>query len=366
MTFNDIYNDKKVLITGNTGFKGSWLSVWLSMLGAEVYGYSLDIPTNPSMFEILGLEQKIRHQWGDIRNKQELNGYIQQIKPDFIFHLAAQAIVSYAYKDPFETVTTNVVGIAAVLDSMRDITWNCTCVLITSDKAYDNVEWIWGYRENDTLGGKDIYSGSKGAAELIIKSYWHSFLKNMPRLKMGIARAGNVIGGGDWASDRIVVDCIKAFADEESVEIRCPQATRPWQHVLEPLSGYLTLGQYLCEGLVENGEAFNFGPPTEQTKTVLELTHDLSNLWGLDASKHVKITDEASFGEATLLQLNCDKALSRLHWQSTLRYNQCIKMIVDWYQAYYKERTSDMYQLTESQINEYVSEAKNQKLNWTK
>jgi len=355
MAFNTIYQGKKVLITGNTGFKGSWLSVWLKTLGAEVYGYSLNIPTNPSMFEMLDLETQIRHQWGDIRDKEALNKHIQQIRPDFLFHLAAQAIVSESYKEPFETITTNVVGTASVLEAMRDITWDCTCVLITSDKAYKNVEWIWGYRENDRLGGKDIYSGSKGAVELIIKSYRHSFLNTMPHLKLGIARAGNVIGGGDWAPDRLVVDCIKALANREIVEIRYPNATRPWQHVLEPLCGYLTLGQYLHEGLVENGEAFNFGPQAGESKTVLELTRDLLKLWGLDAEKFIRITDESPFNESTLLKLNCDKALSLLQWHSTLNYDQCIKMIIDWYRAYYENGVENMYQLTVNQINEYIA-----------
>jgi CDP-glucose 4,6-dehydratase len=186
----------------------------------------------------------------------------------------------------------------------------------------------------------------------------------MPHLKMGIARAGNVIGGGDWAQDRIVADCVRALAGGGIVEIRCPRATRPWQHVLEPLSGYLTLGQYLYEGLVDSGEAFNFGPRAEQTKSVLDLTHDIVKLWELDIEKHVKIMDEIPFNEAMLLQLNCDKALARLHWHSTLSYGQCIQMIVGWYRAYYENRTADMYQLTVEQIGEYVSEAKNQHQNW--
>ena len=357
MTFNDIYKGKKVLITGNTGFKGSWLSVWLKMLGAKVYGYSLNIPTHPSMFESLDLEQKIHHQWGDIRNKLELNNYIQQIKPDFIFHLAAQSIVSNSFKNPFDTITTNVIGTTSLLDSMRDITWDCTCVLITSDKVYENKEWVWGYRESDTLGGKDVYSGSKGAAELIIKSYWHSFLKNMPRLKMGITRAGNVIGGGDWAQDRIIADCFRALSVGKAVEIRCPHATRPWQHVLEPLNGYLTLGQHLCQGLVENGEVFNFGPPTEQSKTVLELTSDLLLWWGVDANEYIQIKEEKSFNEAKLLQLNCDKAYSELHWQPILSFSQCIKLIADWYRTYYEDKRIDMYKLTVKQIIKYQTEA---------
>lgn len=254
MAFNNVYKGRRVLITGNTGFKGSWLSAWLLMMGADVYGYSLDIPTSPSMFETLKLSDRMHHYFGDIRDKEKVNSHIQEIKPDFIFHLAAQAIVSTSYVDPFDTITTNVVGTASVLEAIRNITWNCTSVLITSDKAYDNVEWIWGYRETDAVGGKDVYSGSKGAAELTIKSYWKSFIQSMPNIKLGIARAGNVIGGGDWAKDRIIVDCVKAFSENKIVEIRCPKATRPWQHVLEPLSGYLTLGQYLFEDKVENGE----------------------------------------------------------------------------------------------------------------
>jgi len=357
MVFNNIYKSKKVLITGNTGFKGSWLSVWLEMLGAEIYGYSLNIPTDPSMFEVLDLEKKIHHQWGDIRDNQAINQYIQHIRPDFIFHLAAQAIVSKSYKEPFETITTNVTGTASVLESMLNITWDCTCVLITSDKVYDNVEWLWGYRENDRLGGNDIYSGSKGAAELIIKSYLHSFLHKRPHLKTGIARAGNVIGGGDWAQDRVVVDCVRAISDGGIVGIRCPKATRPWQHVLEPLSGYLQLGQYLHEGLAKNGEAYNFGPNDGQTKSVLDVAHDLINLWGLDTGKYVRIIDEIPFNEATLLKLNCEKANTQLHWRSTLSYNRCIQMIVDWYRAYYEKNEEDMYQFTAGQINAYMSEA---------
>jgi len=366
MDFNNIYKGKKVLITGNTGFKGSWLSVWLAMLGADVYGYALNIPTKPSMFEILDLEKKVRHHWRDIRDNEELSKYVQSVRPDFIFHLAAQSIVSLSFKEPFETITTNVIGTTSLLEAIRNITWNCTCILITSDKVYDNVEWMWGYRENDRLGGKDIYSGSKGAAELIIRSYIDSFIHQLPHLKTGIARAGNVIGGGDWAKDRIVADCVRAIAERKPVEIRCPKATRPWQHVLEPLSGYLTLGQYLYEGLVETGEAFNFGPYAEPPKSVLDVTCDLIKVWGLDAAQYVKVVDEIPFHEATLLKLNCDKAYTQLKWQSTLDYDRCIQMITDWYLAYYENNTKDMYRLTTDQINEYISQAVSHHLNWTK
>ena len=364
MSFGDIYKGKKVLVTGNTGFKGSWLSTWLLTLGADVYGYSNKIPTSPSMFEALGLSSKLHHHFGDIRNNDDMNRLVQDIKPDFIFHLAAQAIVSTSYEDPFDTITTNVVGTVSVLEAIRNITWKCTCVLITSDKAYDNVEWIWGYRENDSLGGKDVYSGSKGAAELMIKCYWNSFIQKMPNIKLGIARAGNVIGGGDWAKDRIVVDCVKAFSQGRMVEIRCPKATRPWQHVLEPLSGYLNLGQYLCEGKVPNGEPFNFGPRAEQTKTVFELVQDLAELWGLNRDLAAKLTGNIPFREATLLKLNCDKALIELDWHSTLNYDECIRYIADWYRAFYIENQKNMYQLTIEQINLYMIRAKEQKLKW--
>lgn len=366
MAFDNIYKGKKVLVTGNTGFKGSWLSTWLTMLGADVYGYSIDVPTTPSMFESLDLAEHNHHMFGDIRDREKINGYIQEVRPDFIFHLAAQAIVSTSYAEPFDTITTNVIGTASVLEAIRNITWQCTCVLITSDKAYDNVEWIWGYRETDALGGKDVYSGSKGAAELVIKSYWKSFISSTDNIKLGVARAGNVIGGGDWAKDRIVVDCIKAFSNGETVEIRCPKSTRPWQHVLEPLSGYLTLGWYLATDRCENGEAFNFGPRAEQTKTVFELTRDLAQEWGIDPDKAARITGDVPFKEATLLKLNCDKALAYLNWHSTLHYSQCVHIIAEWYKAFYIEKCKDMYRLTVSQINYYMQEASREGLLWAR
>lgn len=364
MAFNNVYENKKVLITGNTGFKGTWLSAWLKMMGAEVFGYSIDIPTQPAMFEILNMENRISHKFGNVCHTKEFNDYVQLVKPDFIFHLAAQAIVSVSYEKPFDTIMSNVIGTASVLEAVRNITWNCTCVLITSDKAYDNVEWTWGYREIDSMGGKDIYSGSKGATELVIKSYWHSFIKSNAYIKLGIGRAGNVIGGGDWALDRIVVDCVEAYNHKKIVEIRSPDATRPWQHVLEPLSGYLTLGQYLYENKIKNGEAFNFGPKAEQTKTVYQLAQDLATYWGLNKDEAIKLTGNIPFNEATLLKLNCDKALSYLNWHSTLQYGQCVRFIADWYRCYYMNNGEDMYQLTINQIKSYMQEAINQNAKW--
>ena len=365
MPFDNIFNEKKVLITGNTGFKGSWLTTWLLVLGADVFGYSLSIPTEPAMYEVIGLDKKIHQHFGDIRNREEFNSFVQKVKPDFIIHLAAQALVLTSYKEPLDTITTNVTGTAIVCETIRNITWNCTCILITSDKAYDNVEWIWGYRETDRLGGKDIYSGSKGAAELVIKCYWHSFIKDMPNIKFGVTRAGNVIGGGDWARDRIIVDCVKSFSEGKTVEIRSPKATRPWQHVLEPLSGYLTLAWQLAEGKSESGEVYNFGPRAEQTKTVFELVQDLAELWGLDKDNAAKLTGNAPFHEATLLKLNCDKALAYLRWHSTLHYEECVRFIAEWYKAFYVEKDKDLYFITENKIAEYVAKAKEQNLEWS-
>ena len=258
--FKNVFKNKKVLITGHTGFKGSWLSAWLLNLGAEVIGISKDIPTNPSMFVLLNLKDKIKKDYrADIRNLDIIEEIFLNEKPDFVFHLAAQPIVSVSYKDPIETITSNVMGTTNILEILRKAEHECTAIIITSDKAYDNIEQVWGYRENDALGGKDIYSGSKGAAELIIKSYCNSFFKEIKTIRIGVARAGNVIGGGDWAKDRIVVDSMMAWSKNKAVNIRSPKSTRPWQHVLEPLSGYLNLAMALSLDDSLNHECFNFG-----------------------------------------------------------------------------------------------------------
>ncbi len=361
--FNNQYSGKKILITGHTGFKGTWLTTWLLELGATVVGVSKDIPTTPSMFEVLGLENKIKHYIQDIRDSQKLESIITEEKPDFIFHLAAQAIVSKSYGDPVDTITTNVLGTINVLEALRRINPSCIAIIITSDKCYDNIEQVWGYKENDPMGGKDIYSSSKGAAELLIKSYFHSFFNTeSANVKLGICRAGNVIGGGDWASDRIVVDCVKAWCNKEVVEIRSPNATRPWQHVLEPLSGYLTLGQDLAEGGRLHGEAFNFGPRAEQNRTVLELLKDLSDGW--DIKEAYEVTDNIPFHEAGLLKLNCDKALSKMKWQATMNYQQTVQYTGSWYLDYY-HGAAVMYDKTVQQIESYQALAKTQKALWT-
>ena len=363
--FNNVFQNKTVLVTGHTGFKGTWLTTWLLQLGANVIGVSIGIPTQPSMFEELGLEEKIEHHLVDIRNLENFSAVVSKYKPDFLFHLAAQAIVSVSYTDPVNTMSTNIMGTTHVMEILRHYKHKCVGVIITSDKCYDNVEWVWGYKETDAMGGKDIYSGSKGAAELVFKSYLHSFFqqeKSLVRLASG--RAGNVIGGGDWAKDRIVVDCMKAWSKGKHVEIRSPDATRPWQHVLEPLSGYLTLAMALYEHNSLHGENFNFGPWSEQNRTVLELLEDLSDYWDFNPSdKGYQVTDNMPFHEAGLLKLNCDKALFNLKWQSTLEYKETIRFVSEWYFDFYQNKTN-MYKKTVGQINEYQNFAKINKAIW--
>ena len=365
--FNDIYRDKIVLVTGHTGFKGSWLVSWLLRLGAKVVGISKDIPTQPSMFEEILVENRIKHYEEDIRDLEKMKYLIKEEKPDFLFHLAAQPIVSTSYSDPIETISSNVLGTANILEALRSSNHKCSAIIITSDKCYDNVEQIWGYKEDDQMGGKDIYSGSKGAAELIIKSYFHSFLKNPDsNIKLAIGRAGNVIGGGDWAKDRIVVDCMKSWNKAQKVEIRSPKATRPWQHVLEPLSGYLNLGMALFKDDTLHGEAFNFGPRAEQNRSVEELLIDLSAYWHFDTPEDAyKVTGNIPFHEAGLLKLNCDKALAYLKWNSNLEYRDTIRFTSEWYYDFYKKNSS-ISQKTIEQISEYENRAKEKGLSWTK
>ena len=364
--FQNIYQNKKILVTGHTGFKGTWLTTWLLKLGADVVGISKDIPTTPSMFEKLQLEDKIKHYKEDIRDLKKMVDIIVKEQPEFLFHLAAQPIVSTSYNDPIETISSNVMGTANILEALKTSNHTCTAIIITSDKAYDNVEQVWGYKEDDKMGGKDIYSGSKGAAELIIKSYYHSFFKDAnSNIKLAIGRAGNVIGGGDWAKDRIVVDCMQAWSEGASVEIRSPEATRPWQHVLEPLSGYLNLGQALYKDNSLHGEAFNFGPRAEQNHTVKQLLEDLSAYWNFDdVNNAFNVTDNIPFHEAGLLKLNCDKALFYLKWQANLEYKNTIRFTSEWYYDFYKTDKS-ILEKTLEQISEYETMATHKGLQWT-
>ena len=365
--FGNIYKGKTVLITGHTGFKGSWLTAWLLKLGAKVCGISNEIPTTPSMFQELNLAENIEHNICDVRDISSLKKIIHECKPDFLFHLAAQPIVSISYANPLDTINTNVMGTANVLECLRNLENICTAVFITSDKCYENVEWEWGYKETDALGGKDIYSGSKGAAEVIFHAFQQSFFNGKNNhIRLATGRAGNVIGGGDWAQDRIVVDCMKNWASGKNVEIRSPEATRPWQHVLEPLSGYLTLGYQLSIDKSLHGESFNFGPKSEQNRNVIELISDLSKAWSFSSVNDAyQITDNIPFHEAGLLKLNCDKALFHMKWEGNLYYKECVNLVSDWYYSFYKKE-ADMLSVTLSQISKYEEFAKQRQLIWSR
>lgn len=368
--FKKAFNGKTVLISGHTGFKGSWLSLWLSMLGAKVIGISKEIPSQPSNFESIYNNLNLIDKRIDITDTNQVCDVMLQYQPDFVFHLAAQALVRPSYEFPLETIATNALGTTSILEGLRILKKPITAVMITSDKAYDNVEWVWGYRETDKLGGKDPYSASKGMAELAIRSYFESYF-NRPDsdVRIGITRAGNVIGGGDWAVDRIVPDCINAWANKKNVDIRSPEATRPWQHVLEPLSGYLQLAQELSLSSGLSGEAYNFGPPGDNSFSVRELINEMSNHW--DQVKWNDISNNKDyFHEAGLLKLNCDKALHDLDWKPTLSFKETVKMTVEWYKHYHKEldnkRDPLMYDFGVTQIEEYVEFAKNRDISWAK
>lgn len=363
--FNNIFKDKVVLVTGNTGFKGSWLSIWLVHLGAKVIGVSdseLSAPSNFSVSRVSGVIEDYRL---DIKDSDSIKNLIVDVQPDFIFHLAAQALVRLSYESPVETIVTNSIGSVNVLNALREIEKKVVAVMITSDKAYDNVEWVWGYKETDRLGGKDPYSASKGMAELAIRSYIDSYFnKKNSNIRVAIARAGNVIGGGDWATDRIVPDCMKAWSNNEIVKIRSPHSTRPWQHVLEPLSGYLCLAENLYHNNKLAGEAYNFGPRADQNDSVSSLIDEMSLYW--DQIKWKDVSDETtSLHEAKLLKLNCDKALADLKWHSNLIFKDTIQMTVEWYKEFYKNQNKSMYNFTIDQIKSYSEIAKKNNLCWS-
>jgi len=364
--YKNIYRDKTVLVTGNTGFKGSWLTTWLLELGAKVIGLSDRIPTQPSMFEALELVKKIDHHMIDVTNFQQVRKLIEEKKPDFVFHLAAQAIVSYSYENPLSTIQVNVMGTAAILDALRISGHPCTAIMITSDKCYENVEWTWGYRENDRLGGKDPYSASKAGAEIVFNTYYHSFFSNEGSMvRIASARAGNVIGGGDWAVSRIVPDCIRAWSQKKPVIIRRPSSTRPWQHVLEPISGYLTLGKNLHENKFLSGESYNFGPGSDQTFMVKQLIDEVAINWSFRNDQlQVVIQEEPDFHEAGLLKLNCDKALHDLRWKPVLGFADAARLTASWYNIYYNTSEKDLYKFTLSQVDEYTTFAKKINLEW--
>ena len=359
-SFANAYTGRRVLVTGHTGFKGAWLALWLQHLGAEVAGYSDGIPTDPSVFHLLGMKDRLSHHLGDIRDRQRLAEVLDAFRPQSIFHLAAQPLVLRSLDDPVSTFEVNIMGMVNVLECIRERPWIESAVLVTSDKAYRNEEWDRGYRETDRLGGHDPYSSSKSCAELVAHSYHHSFLLDSATAT-ATTRAGNVIGGGDWADDRIVPDCIRAWSTGESVEVRSPRSTRPWQHVLEPLSGYLWLGARMLSDPSLDGEAFNFGPGDQQDKTVADLLESMAGRWP-GADWEIAAADQAG-REAALLKLSCDKALHRLDWRAVLQFPETVSLTIDWYRTWH-ERDEDLHQFTTDQIEHYTRLARSAGLAW--
>lgn len=356
--FSNCYKNKKVVITGHTGFKGAWLALWLKKIGAKIYGISKGETENGTLYNYLQRSKFENEYFVDIVDVHKTVDILGAIKPDFIFHLAAQPIVSLAYQSPFDTIATNTLGTAAVLQYLVSCEVPTVAVMITSDKCYENIESIWGYKETDKLGGADPYSASKAMAELAISSYYRSFLADKTNIKLGIARAGNVIGGGDFASSRLVPDCVKNWQQKKPVEIKNPHATRPWQHVLEPLSGYLLLGDSLQKNQGLDGEAFNFGPGKDSNKTVVDLINILS---AGDPDKRYQISKVNNFHEPQLLQLNCEKASTLLRWSPILKFEEACAYTRDWFYDPNKEKED----FTISQISSYEELAITKQMIWT-
>ena len=350
MDFGSTFKGKRILITGNTGFKGSWLTIWLKLLGADVYGYSDGVISTPSMFESLELNTICSTEFGDVTDDGPFFNFVDKIQPDIVFHLAAQAIVGTSYSDPKKTFMSNVMGTVSVLEMLRLSKRKIITVMITSDKVYENNEWVWGYRETDILGGKDPYSASKSAAELAIASYISSFFNNH-NSRLVIGRAGNVIGGGDWSFGRIVPDVYRSVESQKPLLLRSPNATRPWQHVLEPISGYLLLAKNLLEDNSDiNHEAFNFGPHSNQNQRVQTLIEDIQEKW---PKFSFLIEKSTGFHEAGLLKLDCDKAKESLDWTPTLNFDQTVEFTSSWYKNYFDGEV-DMFQYTNEQIKQYT------------
>lgn len=363
MIFNNVYKSKNILITGHTGFKGSWLSLWLHSLGANVIGYSLDPYTEYDNFIETNLSSKIVDIRGDIRDLGKLQEVFNKYQPEFVFHLAAQPLVRLSYEYPKETYETNVMGTLNVLECIRHTPSVKVGVMITTDKCYDNKEQIWGYKEIDPLGGYDPYSSSKGCAEILISSYINSFM-NVERFlehnkAVASARAGNVIGGGDWSKDRIVPDCIRSITDSKCIEIRSPKATRPWQFVLEPLSGYLWLGANLYQYGNKFVGAWNFGPDDDMNIEVKDVVNKIINEYGCGQWKDV--SNSYNLHEAQMLKLDCTKAKTYLKWKPVLDSDETFRMTVEWYKNY---KNKNMYEFCIKQIEEYENKAKENKLPW--
>lgn len=343
------FRGKKVFITGHTGFKGSWLAFILSELGADVTGFALAPLKENSHFDLLNLSDRINHIVGDIRDGSRLANVMSEVNPEYVFHLAAQALVRPSYGDPVETFSTNVMGSVNLLEAVRRCDSVRSLVYITSDKAYENLEWVWGYRETDLIGGRDPYSASKGAAEIVFSSYLRSFFEDRASLGAASTRAGNVIGGGDWSKDRIIPDCITAISEGRAIRLRSPNATRPWQHVLEPLSGYLLLSARLREHPLKFQGAWNFGPETREVRTVEDVAKAIVGHLGRG---EVQLAELGSpLHEANLLQLNCDKAHQQLGWHPRWAVDETLQITAEWYKHVLSGRPAE--EVTREQVRRY-------------
>ena len=351
----EIWGNRKVLVTGHTGFKGSWLSIWLKMMGTEVIGYALEPYTERDNFVLSKLGEKIIHIIGDIRNYEHLYEIIKQYEPEFVFHLAAQPIVRESYINPKETFDVNIGGTVNLLECCRLTDSVKVIINVTTDKCYENKEWFWGYRESDRLGGYDPYSSSKTGSEIVTAAYRQSFFNpeqvNEQGKNLASARAGNVIGGGDWQTDRLIPDCVASLERNKQVIVRNPSAVRPWQHVLEPLSGYLLLAEKMFENPGQYCEAWNFGPEEGSIKSVGELTALVIENWGEGSWEYS--SDKNAPHETNILKLDISKARNRLGWNPVMSIKKAVKTTVDWYKSYHEK---DMYRFCEQQIESYMSE----------
>ena len=353
-SFADFYRGKKVLVTGHTGFKGGWLVSWLKLLGANVIGFALPPETEPNLFSAARVAEGMTSVFGDIRDLPALSAVFKQHCPEIVIHNAAQPLVRRSYRQPVETYATNVMGTVHVLEAARHTPSVRALVVVTSDKCYDNREWFWGYREADAMGGHDPYSSSKGAAELVTAGYRKSFFSQNGRAGVGSARAGNVIGGGDWSEDRLVPDIVRGISSGEPVVIRCPQSVRPWQHVLEPVRGYLILAQRLFEDGRAHADGWNFGPRDEDAIPVSDLANRMVSLWGKGELK-IEL-DPTAVHEAQYLRLNCDKARTQLGWRPLLTLDEALAWTVEWYRNYYRS-PGTACSTTLAQIERYMQAA---------
>jgi len=352
MVNSNFWKDKRVFITGHTGFKGSWLSLWLHHLGAEVIGYALEPPTAPNLFDLCNLSEIIKSIKGDVRNFDFLKNSLAANNPDIVFHMAAQSLVRQSYYDPIETYSTNVMGTVNLLEAIRQIEVVRAVVNVTSDKCYENREWMWGYRENEAMGGYDPYSSSKGCSELITAAYRQSYFKTN-KTAVASVRAGNVIGGGDWGKDRLIPDCIRSLAANKEILIRNPQAIRPWQYVFEPLRGYLLLAEKLYQNGNHYAQAWNFGPSEDNAVLVYEVVQLMLKYWGGGSWKDMSNSESKLLHEAHYLKLDCSKARAELGWKSIVNIEESIKWTCEWYREYYNNKTP-MRDFSLGQLNRYL------------